>query len=343
MDKQKYRKVVINLITVIILSALVFLIFRKDYQAIWECICHVPALGVVLILLVDLGYQLIGSVSRLMLVRTRLPEFKMKQAVGITFLGVFGSVSTFSAGIIPMQSYYLYQCGVPAGSSVGMMILEYVFHKTTTFLYAAVMMFFYGTWVRETVPGLMKYIYIGFAVCALIISVLILICTWEKMQKFVLAVIRKLPDTGKWKQRKNKWQESLESLYSESRNILHNHGCCLKLILLDTLKLSCLYTIPFLCIRMIGFSRVAFGEAMALSAVMILLVGVLPSVAGIGPVEAAFMLLFSAYIGRVPGSAALVLYRIATYFFPFLISIGVFFVIEKKITATMGEKNGGTT
>lgn len=91
---------------------------------------------------------------------------------------------------------------------------------------------------------------------------------------------------------------------------------------------------------MIGFSEVDFGAAFALSSIMILLAGILQNVAGIGPVEAAFMLLFSAYIGRVPGSAALILYRIATYFFPFLISIGVFFGIEKRITAGNNSRNG---
>lgn len=59
----------------------------------------------------------------------------------------------------------------------------------------------------------------------------------------------------------------------------------------------------------------AFGETLALSAIMTLLVGVLPNVAGIGPAEAAFMLLFSACIGYVPALAALILYRTATYFF----------------------------
>lgn len=160
MEGQKYRKAVINLVTVVILFALVFLVFRKDYRAILECLRNVSALGLLLVLGLDLGYQFIGSLSRLTIVRTRFPSFSLKQAAGITFLGIFGSVSTFSAGI--------------------------------------------------------------------------------------------------------------------------------------------------------------------------------------GPAEAAFLLLYSACIGRVPASAALILYRTATYFFPFLISIGVFFKIEKKVTDGLEEKIGGT-
>lgn len=77
------------------------------------------------------------------------------------------------------------------------------------------------------IPQLFKYIYLGFVICAIIILVLILLCTWEKVQQLLL--------------------------------------------------------------------------------------------------------LFTGYIGRVSASSALVLYRVATYFFPFLLSIGVFLKVKKSM------------
>ncbi|MGN0372777.1 MAG: YbhN family protein [Enterocloster sp.] len=321
----------INLITVIILSLLVFLVFRKDYQKIIECLRHVSVLGVLLILSLDLGYQFLDSAARRILIHTRMPSFGMRQAAGITFLGIFGNVSTFSAGIIPMQSYYLYQYGVPAGSSIGMLVLIYVFHKITVFLYAAVMMLVHGKWIKEIMPELIRYINLGFVLCALIIIILVLICTWEALQRFGILAIEKLPDTDKWRERKETWRKNLESLYRESRNLLKNHRYCLKLILMDILKLSCLYMIPFWCMRVLELPGIGFWKAQALSSIMVLIAGALPNVAGMGPAELSFMLLFSVCIGRVQATAALVLYRVATYFFPFLISIIVFFHLEKKV------------
>ena len=90
--------------------------------------------------------------------------------------------------------------------------------------------------------------------------------------------------------------------------------------------------IPFWCIRILGLPEIGFWEAQALASIMVLIAGVLPNVAGMGPTELAFMQLFSACIGRVEATAALILYRVVTYFFPFLISIIVFFHIEKKVT-----------
>lgn len=296
-----------------------------------DCLKHISVLGLLLLLSLDLVYQLLDATTRRIIIRTHMPAFGMRQAVGITFLGIFGSVSTFSAGIVPMQSYYLYQYGIPAGCSVGMLTLIYIFHKATVFLYAAVMRLIYGTWLKETMPELIQYINLGFVVCALIILVLVLFCTWETLQKFGVWVIRKLPETDKWREKKKTWQKNLESLYEESRNLLKNRSCCLKLILTDILKLSCLYMIPFWCIRVLELPEIGFLATRALSSIMVLIVGILPNVAGMGPAELSFVLLFSACIGRAQATAALILYRIVTYFFPFLISIVVFFCIEKKV------------
>lgn len=339
MEKQKYRKVMINLLTVIILSLLVFWVFRKDYRTIIDCLKHISVLGLFLLLSLDLVYQLLDAATRRIVIRTRMPAFGMRQAAGITFLGIFGNVSTFSAGIIPMQSYYLYQYGILAGSSIGMLTLIYIFHKVTVFLYAAVMMLIHGAWIKETMPELTKYMNLGFAICTLIIVILILICTWETLQKLGIRAIEKLPETDKWRGKKETWLKNLESLYRESRNLLKNHSCCLKLILADILKLSCLYMIPFWCIRVLELPEIGFWETQALSSIMVLIAGVLPNVAGLGPAELSFILLFSACIGRAQATAALILYRIVTYFFPFLISIVVFFRIEKKVAGGM-RKNG---
>lgn len=338
MAKQKYRKVVINLITLIFLFCLAFWVFRRDYRTIIDCLKQVSVGGPALLLGMDVVYQLLDAATRRIMIRAHMPSFGMKQAAGITFLGIFGNVSTFSAGIVPMQSYYLYQYGIPAGSSVGMLTLIYIFHKATVFLYAAVMRLVYGPWIKDTMPELTGYINLGFTVCALIILVLILFCTWGTLQKFGIRVIKKLPDTDKWRGRKEAWLKNLESLYRESRKLMKNRRCCLKLLMTDVLKLTCLYIIPFGCIRVFKLPEIGFGETLALSAIMMLITGVLPNVAGMGPTELAFILLFSPCIGRAQATAALLLYRIVTYFFPFLISMAVFFHIEKNVTGGMGKQ-----
>ena len=72
------------------------------------------------------------------------------------------------------------------------------------------------------------------------------------------------------------------------------------------------------------------NDAQMLASLMLLITSALPNVAGVGPMEFAFLLLFAPWADTAIASSALVLYRVATYFFPFLLSVVVFLHEEKK-------------
>ena len=82
----------------------------------------------------------------------------------------------------------------------------------------------------------------------------------------------------------------------------------------------------------LNISNPGWGRTQALASIMLVIIGVLPNVAGMGPSEFAFLKLFTPYIGRVSASSSLVLYRTATYFFPVAISAGVTIKIQKKMS-----------
>lgn len=330
MDNKK-KKAVFNIVIFFFLLAVIYLVFHEDYRAILECIGNLSVPAFFLLLGMGVGYQLLDAAACFTLIHAQFPALKYREAVEITFLGIFGNISTFSTGIIPMQSYYLYQKGMNAGSGIGTLILKYIFHKISIFCYVTVMFLAQRSWMKKTIPELFKYIYPGFVICAIIIIVLILLCTWEKVQQLLLQLITKLPDTEKWGQRKAAWCKNLKALYSEAREVIKNQGCCLKVAAWNVLKLLWLYSIPFAVMKILHISGLTFGKAQALTAVMFLIVGVLPNVAGIGPTEFAFLMLFTGCIGRISASSTLILYRVATYFLPFLLSIGVFLKVKKSM------------
>ena len=61
-------------------------------------------------------------------------------------------------------------------------------------------------------------------------------------------------------------------------------------------------------------------QIQTLSALAHVISSALPNIAGMGSVEAAFLLLFSCYMDAADVSSVLVLYRLSTYFVPFLLS-----------------------
>lgn len=330
MKKRKYQTILINLTTLILLGVVIFVVFGRDYRSIFRCIGSVSVWGLLLLSAMGIGYQLLDALACLILIRGQLPAFRFRQAVGITYLGIFANVVTFSAGNVPLQSYELSRYGMNFGSGFGTLTLKYVFHKTAVFLYGVMVLLFHRHFLRSQISGLLPLVYAGFGVCAVLILVLGLLCTSGRVRHLFHWLLGKLPEKGKWIRWKTLWHKNLEALYSGLRENLKNRGMCVKVFLLDLIKLFLLCTIPWCTFRLLGNASAPFGEMQVLSAMMLLLVGVIPGVAGIGPTEITFWLLFTSYFGRVQTASALVLYRAATYFFPFLISIGVFAWYRRK-------------
>ncbi|MGM9600900.1 MAG: YbhN family protein [Faecousia sp.] len=331
MNKKQWKTVVVSVVTLALLSLLVFWVFRDHYQEILQNIRAVSVESLLFLTSMSVLYEMLESAICFTLVHRRLPNFSLWQATEVVFLGVFGNVSTLSVGSVPMQSYYLHRCGLMAGSGVGMMTLEYVLHKSSVLIYATVMLLLQGRWLDDCGISLPHYMMLGYGICAVIIAVLILACTWEKVQRLAAWLIDHFPDTGKWSIRKRLWKENLDSLSQESRQLLHDRPCIRKVLALNGLKLFCLYSIPYLAMKILGISSPSFWHVQMLAALMFLISNALPNVAGVGPVEFAFIMIFSNYMEYAQASSALILYRIATFFFPFLLSIFIFLHVQKRI------------
>jgi len=331
MSKKQWKTVAISVATLLLLSLLVFWVFRDHFQEILQNIRAVSIPELLFLLGMGVAYQMLESAVCVTLVRRCLPIFSFRQATEVVFLGVFGNVSTLSAGTIPMQSYYLHRCGLMAGSGVGTMTLEYVFHKSSVLAYTTVMLLLQGRWLGDTGRGLSRYMFMGYVICALIIAALLLLCTWDKVQRLASWVIDHLPNTEKWESRKQLWNANLTALYTESQQLLRDGRCLIKVLAWNALKLCCLYSIPFLAAEMLGISGPAFWQVQLLTALMHLISNALPNVAGVGPVEFAFVMIFSHYMEYAQASSTLILYRVATFFFPFILSIFVFLRVQNRV------------
>ena len=331
MSKKQWKTVAISVATLLLLSLLVFWVFRDHFQEILQNIRAVSIPKLLLLLGMGVAYQMLESAVCVTLVRRRLPMFSFRQAAEVVFLGVFGNVSTLSAGTIPMQSYYLHRCGLMAGSGIGTMTLEYVFHKSSVLAYTTVMLLLQGRWLGDTGRGLSRYMFLGYVICALIIVALLLLCTWDNVQQLASWVIDHLPNTEKWESRKQLWNANLTALYTESQQLLRDGRCLIKVLAWNALKLCCLYSIPFLAAEMLGIAGPAFWQVQLLTALMHLISNALPNVAGVGPVEFAFVMIFSHYMTYAQASSALILYRVATFFFPFILSIFVFLRVQNRV------------
>ena len=172
---------------------------------------------VLAVLAVGLSYPLLEGCVAWVIVRSRIPGFRLWQGIDTAWCGTFGNVVTLGAGAVPVQTWYLHRCGLPVGPGVGLMTLEYVFHKSAVLLYATVMLLVQHRWLAANTTGVMNYLPMAYAVVAAIIVVLVLVCVSPLVQDLARWLMRLLPKTEKWQQRRADWLEQLEVLGTESR------------------------------------------------------------------------------------------------------------------------------
>ena len=325
------KKTVISLLVLLALTCIIVFTFKDHWAEITTALAQLSVWQVLAVLAVGLSYPLLEGCVAWVIVRSRLPQFKLRQGLDVGWCGTFGNVVTLGAGAVPVQLYYLHKAGLPLGPGAGLMTLEYVFHKSTVLLYATVMLLLQRRWLAANTTGVMRYLPMAYAVVAVVIVALVLLCVSPLVQNLARWLMRLLPKTEKWQQRRADWLEQLEVLGTESRRLLADKPRCLKIFALQALKLFGLFCLPYLCIRFMGLSPLGFWQVQLLTSLMLFVSNALPNVAGMGSIETAFLLVFGSFLERGEVMSVLMLYRIASYYVVFAASAVGFFFAQRHL------------
>ena len=325
------KKTVLSLLVLAALTGVLVLLFKDHWAEITAALAQLSLWQVLTVLVIGISYPLLEGCVAWVIVRSRLPQFKLWQGLDVGWCGTFGNVVTLGAGAVPVQTWYLYRCGLPLGPGVGLMTLQYVFHKSTVLLYATVMLLLQHRWLAANTTGVMRYLPTAYLVVAAIIVVLVLVCVSPLVQNLARWLMQFLPKTEKWQQRRADWQQQLDVLSAESRRLLADKPRCLKIFALQALKLFGLFCLPYLCIRFMGLSPLGFWQVQLLTSLMLFVSNALPNVAGMGSIETAFLLVFGSFLERGEVMSVLMLYRIASYYAVFAASAVGFFIAQRHL------------
>lgn len=328
------KKTVISLLVLLVLTGIIVLMFKDHWGEITAALAQLSAWQVLAVLAIGLSYPLLEGCVAWVIIRSRLPQFKLWQGLDVGWCGTFGNVVTLGAGAVPLQLYYLHKAGLPLGPGAGLMTLEYVFHKSTVLLYATVMLLLQRKWLAANTTGVLKYLPMAYAVVALVIVALVLVCVSTLVQNLARWALGFLPKTEKWQQRRADWLEQLDVLGTESRLLLADKARCVQIFALQALKLFLLFCLPWLCIRFMQLSPLSFARVQLLTSLMLFVSNALPNVAGMGSIETAFLLLYSSFLPSGEVMSVLMLYRIASYYFVFAASAVGFFLAQRRLTRT---------
>ena len=309
---------------------LIWLIFHKDYKAIYETIRTIRLRDFILLLFLGNLYLCFGAAAFYILVRKYHSEFTYRQALKTVYLGIFGNIAAFSLGSVPLRTYNLHTLGIEAGESISFINIDYMLHKLSVLLCNTLMLLFMGNWLLSGSGKMKQYLLIGYGFYAVVIFGLAGIVFSEFIYKRICFLILLLPDKGKWRKGKNICRHHLRIMHQSGNKIKTEKRNMIKMITFHGCKLLVMYAIPFVCLQFTGNHEFTFWKAELLTGVSNLLSGVLPNISGMGSAEVSFLFVYFAFMKNSMVSSILILYRFVTYFFPFFISIFVFRTLRKQ-------------
>ena len=331
--KGKWKRTGVVLLQILVVVLVLYLVFHKHYREIYYNISQIGGEGILVMLLLAMGYLCLEVAAHYIIIKKRLPEFQIRQGIRLVSVGIMGKVVTASVGIIPLQSYYLSRRGLMPGKSVGSIIFIYIVNKCAVLTVTVCLILGKGQVLFQELPYLLLAVLISLFISFVIIALLIVVCLWKNMNHLIDLIFEKLPDTEVWQNRKNKIETNVSALYEEAQFLCKDKITLGKAFLVQCMKVFLMCMIPYFCLGLFHIPAKSALEMAMLTALSLLLAGICPNVGGLGPVEVTFLFFFSQYISGSQAASILVLYRLITYFIPFLVSVpiaGRILRMEKK-------------
>ena len=329
------RKTLLSLGVLALLTGIVVFIFRENWAEISAALGRLTLGQGLLALAVGLSYPLLEGVVSWLIVRSRLPQFPLRQGIDNAWMGTFGNVVGLGAGSVPLQTWYLHRRGLDVGPGVGLMTLQYVFHKTAVLLYATVLLLAGRPWLSAHSDGVLRYLPAAYAVVAGVIVGLIALCALPVVQRLARWLLHFLPDTGRWAERRESWLEQLDTLSTESRHLLANKSRCAAILGVHLVKLFLLFCLPWMGLRFMGLDAgltdLSFWQVQLLAALTLFVSNALPNVAGMGSVETVFLLVYSSFLPDAASMSLLMFYRLASYYAVFAASAVGFGLAQRRL------------
>ena len=335
--KSKKKTILADILTFVFLTVILMIFLRHLDENVFKLLAETEISMLTLLLFSCCVMILSEALIYRLAYADKEIGFSFSNAIDLACIQQFGKVAVITGGALPLQSFYLYKKGMMPGKSVGTEAAMYILKKISVMLYAAAALCFHWGWFSESVPGAFGYVIFSFSVCIVIVIALLLLSTSRRICSFACRMVRKLPSSGKWPARKEKLTGQIEAIYTEAQLLFHEKKKMAAVLLLNLAELFLMYCIPWAVGRMMNLWEPAFFQVQTMSAVMLLMAHTLPNIAGMGAPEFSFLTIFSGQFG-IYTTTAMIYYRCATYYFPFILSFLKILALRKKLS---GEPDSG--
>ena len=335
--KSKKKSILVDILAFILLTVVLVIFLHHLDKNVFTLLAETRTAMIVMLLFFCCLQILMESFRYRLAYAGKKITVSFADAIDLACMENFGKVAVITGGSLSIQSYYLYKKGMMPGQSLGAGVAMYIIRKISVMLYAAAILCFNWSWFSNAVSGACGYVIFSYCICTVVIVILLLLSTSKQVCNFACRMIGKLPSKGKWPGRKEKLTLQVKAIYSEAQLLFHRKRKVAIVLLINLAELFLHYCIPWAVIWLMDIHDLAFVDVQTLSAAMYLFANALPHIAGMGGVEFSFLSIFSEKFGAYT-TTAMIYYRCATFYFPFILSFLKVLAIRNKSSKKRSRK-----
>ncbi|WP_305151326.1 lysylphosphatidylglycerol synthase transmembrane domain-containing protein [uncultured Dubosiella sp.] len=320
------------LIAVITIVALWFAL-KDNYQEVVHAIGKLNGFSLTIILVWGILYTCVWGLVYVVLGRKFKKNYSVLNGIVVAFTGTFFSGITPSAtGGQFGQAYIFKKQGIAYSDGASILWADFIIYQTTMMVYVTIlfcMKFFYyshqSAWFTLVLAGyVVNFVVIfGLYTMALFPKIYIHLSQW------IVKVLSRLRILKNPEKTLESWTLQMTSFTSEIKKLAGDKKAIVECMLINTVRLTMLYALPFLIARLLGIHLAMdqLVDVIALSSFVTMANSFIPIPGASGGTEMMFSILFSPIMGSLT-SAVLILWRVSTYHIILVVG-GVIFMVVK--------------
>lgn len=302
------------------LIAIIIYTFHGSWEDIWQQITETSALILISIGGASVVYHLFEAWITYSLARRYNPRFRYRDAVYCAFFCSFYRLSTLGSGSGVAAVVFLGKKHVGYSEATGLYAIQYILHKVSIALFSGI--FFVANWrlMASHYRNYAVYLLLAYFLTLLISIGLVLMVVWPRFHHLLLCLVRKLNRGHRFDNTLQKLESSTGILEESGTKLLNDWRVIVSCILKNMAKLCFWYSIPFLILWQTG--GVSLLTSFSVTSLSVMTAAVIPTPAGIGSTELIMTSLYAVLVGSSQAAAVTLLYRAATFIFPFVVGAG---------------------
>lgn len=341
------KKYLVNFTLIISLTIVALWFALKDnYQEVIVLIRDIKWYWLILILLWGIIYTMIIGWILKVFARRYKKDYTFLQGIQNSFVGSFFSgITPSSTGGQFAQAYIFKKQGIKVSEGASLLWADFIVYQTTMMIYVTALFAFRFAHYKEIVNSWFLFILIGYILNVCVISALWTMALFPKIYLKLSGIAVNLLSKIRIIKNKQKtldaWTEQLNSFTEEIKQMRHEKQIIAKTVLLNVLRLTVLYSLPFVIARTIGIDLPWYRlmDVIAISSFVSMANSFIPIPGASGGTELVFTALFVPLIGGgATASSVMILWRFSTYHFVILVGGITFILLKRKFDKKKMEK-----